>query len=80
GVDLAGARYGLGHGVHRIPTGERIVYHSGGNPGYLAYFLVMPERGIGMVLAANGSGGVPVLTRLLQLWSEHYGVQIQKLY
>ncbi|HEX5871664.1 MAG TPA: serine hydrolase domain-containing protein [Longimicrobium sp.] len=80
GADVAGARYGLGHGVHRTPSGERVVYHSGGNPGYLAYFLVMPERGIGMVLAANGSGGVPVLTRLLQLWSEHYGVPLQPVY
>jgi CubicO group peptidase (beta-lactamase class C family) len=80
GADVAGARYGLGHGVHRTPSGERIVYHSGGNPGYLAYFLVMPERGIGMVMAVNGGDGVPVLRRLLQLWSEHYGVVTQPLY
>jgi CubicO group peptidase (beta-lactamase class C family) len=80
GADVAGARYGLGHGVHRTASGERVVYHSGGNPGYLAYFLVMPERGIGMVLAVNGSAGVPVLTRLVQLWGQHYGVDLQPLY
>jgi CubicO group peptidase (beta-lactamase class C family) len=78
GLDVAGERYGLGHGVHR--TGETIVYHSGGNPGYLAYFLVMPERGIGMVVATNGGAGVPAITRLLQLWSEHYDVDIQPIY
>lgn len=80
GIDLAGARYGLGHGVHRTPSGERLVYHSGGNPGYIAYFLVMPERGIGMVLATNGGGGIPVVTRLLELWSEHYGVGLPAIY
>jgi CubicO group peptidase (beta-lactamase class C family) len=80
-LDVSGARYGLGHGVHRTPTGERVVYHSGGNPGYIAYFLVMPERGIGMVMAINGGdGGVAVVTRLLQLWSQHYGVPLQPIY
>ena len=76
----AGARYGLGHGVHRTRSGERLVYHSGGNPGYMAYFLVMPERGLGMVLAANGDADIDFLTRLLQLWSEHYGVDLPPLF
>jgi CubicO group peptidase (beta-lactamase class C family) len=80
GADVAGARYGLGHGVHRTRSGERLVYHSGGNPGYLAYFLVMPERGLGLVLATNGSGGVPLITQLLQLWSQHYGVDLPPIY
>lgn len=40
----------------------------------------MPERGIGMVMAANGAGGVPVITRLLGLWSEPYGGRIQPIY
>lgn len=76
----AGARYGLGHGVHRTRAGERLAYHSGGNPGYLAYFLVMPERGLGMFIAANGAGGVPILTALLQRWSEHYGVDLPPIF
>jgi CubicO group peptidase (beta-lactamase class C family) len=80
GVDVAGARYGLGHGVHHTRSGERIVYHSGGNPGYTTYFLVMPERGIGMVVALNGGDGLPVLKRLLQLWSEHYGADLPPLF
>lgn len=80
GMELRGARYALGHGVHRTAAGERIVYHSGGNPGYLAYFLVMPERGLGMAVFANGDGGVPLLTALLRAWSEHYGVELQPIY
>lgn len=80
GADVAGARYGLGHGVHRTRSGERIVYHSGGNPGYLAYFLVMPERGIGLVLATNGSAGVAVIARVVRLWGEHYGLDLPPLY
>ena len=80
GVEVAGARYGMGHGVHRTAAGERIVYHSGGNPGYLAYFLAMPEHGRGMVLVMNGSSGVPAFIRLIQLWSEHYGVDLQPIF
>jgi CubicO group peptidase (beta-lactamase class C family) len=82
GLDVAGARWGLGHGVHRTRGGERIVYHSGGNPGYVTYFLVMPERGIGMVIASNGDAddGVPLITALLRLWGEHYGVELQPIF
>jgi CubicO group peptidase (beta-lactamase class C family) len=80
GVETAGARYGLGHGVHRTRAGERLVYHSGGNPGYRAYFLVMPDRGQGLVLASNSDASVPVVIRVLQLWSEHYGVDLPPLF
>lgn len=76
----AGAQYGLGHGVHRTRAGERLVYHSGGNPGYMAYFLVMPERGLGMVVAANGDADAPFLSAVLQRWSEHYGVDLPPLF
>lgn len=76
----AGARYALGHGVHRTASGKRIVYHSGGNPGYMAYLLVMPERGLGMVIAANGDANLPLLSGLLRLWSEHYGVELQPIF
>lgn len=80
GVETGGARYGLGHGVHVTRAGERLVYHSGGNPGYRAYFLVMPERGHGLVLVSNGDGSAPAFIRLLQLWSEHYGVDLPTLF
>jgi hypothetical protein len=80
GAGVARARYGLGHGVHRTRSGERLVYHSGGNPGCLACFLVIPERGLGLGLATNGSGGVPILARLHQLWSQHYGADLPPLY
>jgi CubicO group peptidase (beta-lactamase class C family) len=81
GMDLRGARYGLGHGVHRTAAGERMVYHSGGNPGYVAYFLVMPERGDGIVIAANTEdGAIPLIGRLLQLWAEHHRTDLPPLY
>jgi CubicO group peptidase (beta-lactamase class C family) len=80
GVDVTGAQYALGHGVHRTRLGERIVYHSGGVPGYTAYFLVMPERGIGMVVAVNGDRGRAVLQYMLWLWGEYYGVDTQPFY
>jgi CubicO group peptidase (beta-lactamase class C family) len=80
GVETPGARYGLGHGVHRTRTGERLVYHSGGNPGYRAYFLVMPERGDGLILASNSDASGPIFMRLLPMWGEHYGVDLPPLF
>jgi CubicO group peptidase (beta-lactamase class C family) len=79
-MDATSARYGLGHGVHRTRGGERLVYHSGGNPGARAYFLVIPERGDGLVLISNSDNSVPVIARLLELWSERQGVDLPPLF
>lgn len=80
GLDLGEAEYGFGHAVHRTDSGERLVYHSGGNPGYLAYFIVAPERGDGIVIVSNGSNAVPVIAGVLQSWSDHYGFDLPPLY
>ncbi len=80
GVDLEGAEYALGHGVHRTRTGEIIAYHSGGNPGYLAYFLIAPATGSGLVLASNGSNAVPIIKEILEIWSDHYELDLQPVF
>jgi CubicO group peptidase (beta-lactamase class C family) len=77
---VAGAFYGLGHGTHRAPGGPLYLYHSGGNPGFRAYFLVAPERGDGLFIAVSSDNGVPVITRILQLWGEAHGGGLPPLY
>lgn len=79
-VDTGGATYGLGHNLHRAAAGERIAYHSGANPGFLAYFVVAPDSGRGLVLMANGDGGVPVIAEILALWAGHHGMDLPPLY
>jgi CubicO group peptidase (beta-lactamase class C family) len=75
-----GAMYGLGHGVHRAATGDLVVYHSGGNPGVRAYFLVSLTQGNGMIVITNSDKGAPVLQEVIRLWGEHYKADLQPLY
>jgi CubicO group peptidase (beta-lactamase class C family) len=77
---VKGAMYGLGHGVHRAATGDLIVYHSGGNPGVRAYFLVSPTQGNGIIVITNSDKGAPVLQEVIRLWGEHYKVDLQPIY
>jgi CubicO group peptidase (beta-lactamase class C family) len=77
---VTGAFYGLGHGTHRAPDGRLYLYHSGGNPGFRAYFIVAPERGDGVFIAVSSDNGVPVITRVLQLWGEAHGGGLPPLY
>lgn len=78
--EVEDAFYGLGHGVHRTKDGETIVYHSGGNPGVRAYFLVSVSKGNGMIVVANSDNGVPILKETLKLWGEYYNVELQPIY
>lgn len=78
--DVSNASYGLGHGVHRSKTGDIIVYHSGGNPGVRAYFLVSLKTGNGLIAVANSDNGIPVLKDILRAWSEYYKTDIQPIY
>ena len=77
---VSGATYGLGIGVHTTKSGETIVYHSGGNPGVRAYFLVSLNKGNGMFIVANSDNSVPVLQEIIRLWGEHYKTDLQPVY
>lgn len=82
-VDLdgvSGAFYGLGHGVHRTVDGRVLLYHSGANPGFRAYFIVDPDSGDGIFIAVNSDNGVPVITRVRERWGEAYGRDLPPLY
>lgn len=80
GAEIDGAFYGLGHGIHRTGSGDLIAYHSGGNPGVRAYFLVSPEKGNGIILISNSENGVDVIKKVLQLWSQNYKVDLQPIF
>ena len=51
--------YGLGFYVARY-RGHRVLRHGGAMDGYLARFSFMPEKGLGLVVLSNLSGGNPV--------------------
>ncbi|MFW6201749.1 MAG: serine hydrolase domain-containing protein [Gemmatimonadota bacterium] len=82
-VDLdgvSGAFYGLGHGVHRTDGGRVLLYHSGGNPGVRAYFIIDPDAGNGIFIAVNSDNGVPVVAGVRERWGEAYGRGLPPLY
>jgi CubicO group peptidase (beta-lactamase class C family) len=79
-VNVTGARYGLGHGVLQSAGNKVSLYHSGGNPGTLAYFIVSLSSGNGLALVCNSDNGVPVMTQVIQWWSNQYGEGIPPLY
>lgn len=82
GIDPAffgGARYGLGHGVH-LSDNATLLYHSGGNPGFLAYMIVDPTAGNGLALLTNGENARPLMEELRAAWAETYGYTLPKYY
>jgi len=70
-----GAQIGLSWFLSEY-NGHRTVFHSGGDTGFRSYLLMLPDEGIGMVLAINWSrGGLSrsVLDQLLDLLLEDGG-------
>jgi CubicO group peptidase (beta-lactamase class C family) len=77
---VEGAFYGLGHGVHRTNNGDVILYHSGGNPGVVAYYLIDIRSGNGLAIVSNSDKGAPAVKEILQIWSRQYGEGLPPLY
>lgn len=73
------AHYGYGHGVSGRGT-DQLLYHSGGNPGVVAYLIVAPYRGTALFLAANSDRGAGVLIPLLELWADYHRIGLPPLY
>lgn len=80
GAEVPGADYGLGHGVFDTGNGERLVFHSGGNPGVVAYFLMSLESGNGIAIACSSRACVPALARVLDDWAATYEVELPPLF
>lgn len=51
-VEASNDRYGYGWSVTDI-DGERVVHHTGATPGYFTHVLLVPDRGVAVVLLAN---------------------------
>jgi len=78
GVDpsfFGGSVYGLGHGVHRSGN-TTLLYHSGGNPGYVAYLIVDPNKGNGLVLMSNSESAQSLFRKLREIWADLYGYSL----
>jgi CubicO group peptidase (beta-lactamase class C family) len=60
-----GLGYGIGSG-----RGEKFLVHSGGNPGWSAFFLISVERRDGFVIASNSSRGGAVNDAVTKLWAK----------
>lgn len=62
-----------GHGrgpVFRQRSGLQSLEHDGGGPGFMAWLLVVPERGLVMAVACNGDGEERETARRLFEWTE----------
>ena len=66
---------GPGFFVHR--DGEEVVlYHSGGNPGVVAYLILSTTRRKGIFLSVNTEAGRGLVEALLTEWGESEGVNL----
>ena len=79
GVEIENAFYEYGHGLSGQGP-DQILYHSGGNPGVVAYMIVAPYRGIALFLAANSDRGAGVLISVLELWADFHRIGLPPLY
>jgi CubicO group peptidase (beta-lactamase class C family) len=60
---------GLGYGI-ASSRGEKILTHSGANPGWFAHFRLSVDRREGFVIANNSSRGGSINQAIGKLWSE----------
>jgi hypothetical protein len=67
----ADSAYGLGWTTGKT-KGLRVVTHGGGTMGFATTVAFYPEKGLGVVMIANGTGGhlaeAMIRARLLELW------------
>jgi CubicO group peptidase (beta-lactamase class C family) len=62
--------YGLGWGIHKT-KGLRLITHTGGTMGFATWIGFLPEKGVGVVMISNGTGGhlvEGVTWRRMELW------------
>lgn len=60
--------YGFGLAIGRL-YGRRVIWHTGGNPGFAALNATFPSDGLEVVMLANSDNfdGTPLLTRIVEL-------------
>ncbi len=60
--------YGLGHYISEI-KGLKVIQHSGGIIGWRSMMIFIPEKGEGIVVLINSSGGNSLWANLVTRWS-----------
>jgi CubicO group peptidase (beta-lactamase class C family) len=61
-------RWGLGYGLGLTPSGDLLAYHEGANRGWRAGLALLPDRGAGIALLANGDAGSGPIDAVVQQW------------
>ena len=61
-------RWGLGYGLGLTPSGDRLAYHEGANRGWRAGLALLPDRGAGIAVLANGDTGSGPIDAVVQQW------------
>lgn len=64
--------YGLGHFVEDL-SGATAVWHGGQGDGWMTHFHSIPERGDGIVILTNSQRSWPMISALLEDWSNWIG-------
>jgi hypothetical protein len=60
-AEVSDVHYGLGLRTHRY-RGERVVWHGGGWTGTFALMTMLPDRGVGVAILANGNLAPEIIT------------------
>jgi CubicO group peptidase (beta-lactamase class C family) len=66
--------YGFGYFVETLPSGQKVISHMGGNPGWLSEFAAIPETGDGIVVFTNITHGHAVFADVVTEWTDWLGV------
>jgi CubicO group peptidase (beta-lactamase class C family) len=79
GLKVKDVEYGLGFFVR--PVGQdTLLYHSGGNPGARAYFVVSLATGKALIVAANSDNARPPIERLVKEWGQLNNIAVPELF
>ena len=61
---------GLGHHISTLPDGSRMIGHGGANAGWRAYFVAIPEQGLGVVVLTNSDNGMALIDNVVSVCGE----------
>lgn len=75
GIQEGGIACGLGLFVHKTMD-DTVVYHSGGNPGVISYFITSLDKRKGLVLVSNSDNARPLIQQVLELWGRLNNVDV----
>jgi CubicO group peptidase (beta-lactamase class C family) len=59
--------WGLGHQISTLPDGSRTIGHGGANAGWRAYFVEIPEQGLGVVVLTNSDNGMALVDNVVSV-------------